>query len=393
MLSNVSEPAPIHRALRVLLADDQPDVLAALSLLLKSEGWSTKSVSTPAEILEAIENDSFDAVLMDLNYKRATTSGEEGLELLRRIKDADEPPPVIVMTAWGSIDLAVEAMRRGARDFVIKPWDNQKLVETLRRHARLEANHFESGSHDRYSADEFEVASQVQQKLLPERGRILDRLEIAGHCLPAGAVGGDSFDFIELGRDRLAFVLADVSGKGLPAALMMANLQALLRTGAQLASQDLPAFLSLANRQFYESTQPHHYATLFFADYDDTRRRLRYVSCGHPAAILLCRDGSVERLASTATAFGLFDELHTEVGETTIVEGSTLVVFSDGIIEAEGEGGHELGEARLIEILQDLVARRGIHLTDLPRALMDEILETYSYRQTDDMTVIVARGL
>ncbi len=392
MLSNISDPAPTQRTLRVLLADDQPDVLTALSLLLKSEGWSTKSVSTPAEILEAIENDSFDAVLMDLNYKRATTSGEEGLELLRRIESVDEPPPVIVMTAWGSIDLAVEAMRRGARDFIIKPWDNQKLLETLRRHARLEAEHFEAVRNDRYSSNEFAVASQVQQKLLPERGRVLDRLEISGHCLPAGAVGGDSFDFIELGPDRLAFVLADVSGKGLPAALMMANLQAILRTGAQLASQDLPAFLSVANRQFYESTQPHHYATLFFAEYDDTRRRLRYVSCGHPAGILLRRDGSVERLSSTTTAFGLFDELHTEVGETTIIDGSTLVVFSDGIIEAERDGGTELGEERLIEMLRDLVARRDIALTDLPRALVDEILETNSYRQTDDMTVIVARG-
>ncbi len=205
MLSKISEPAPTVRTLRVLLADDQPDVLTALSLLLKSEGWSTKSVSTPAEILEAIENDSFDAVLMDLNYSRATTSGEEGLELLRRIESVDEPPPVIVMTAWGSIDLAVEAMRRGARDFIIKPWDNQKLLETLRRHARLEPEHLEAVRNDRYSSDEFEVASQVQQKLLPEQGRVLDRLEISGHCLPAGAVGGDSFDFIELGPGSTGF--------------------------------------------------------------------------------------------------------------------------------------------------------------------------------------------
>jgi DNA-binding NtrC family response regulator len=134
---------------RVLIADDQADVLSALRLLLKGEGYETESANSPQAILAAAENRDFDAVLMDLNYARDTTSGQEGLDLLTRIQALDSTLPVIVMTAWGSVELAVEAMRRGARDFVEKPWENARLLtilhtqielgQALRRGQRLEA--------------------------------------------------------------------------------------------------------------------------------------------------------------------------------------------------------------------------------------------------------------
>src|SRR5438045_2838681 len=134
---------------RVLIADDQPDVLEALRLLLKGEGYKIDSAGSPAAILEAIDSDEYDAVLMDLNYARDTTSGQEGLDLLTAIRAHDPTLPVVVMTAWGSVDIAVEAMRRGARDFVQKPWENARvlaiirtqieLARSLRRQQRLEA--------------------------------------------------------------------------------------------------------------------------------------------------------------------------------------------------------------------------------------------------------------
>jgi DNA-binding NtrC family response regulator len=122
---------------RVLIADDQPDVLEALRLLLKSEGCGIEAVSSPAGILAALESGEFDVVLMDLNYARDTTSGAEGLDLLTRIQSADNALPVVVMTAWGSIELAVEAMRRGARDFIQKPWDNARLLAIVRTQVEL----------------------------------------------------------------------------------------------------------------------------------------------------------------------------------------------------------------------------------------------------------------
>jgi len=122
---------------RVLIADDQSDVLEALRLLLKGEGYQIESATSPSGISDALDAREFDAVLMDLNYTRDTTSGEEGLELVSRLHNADANLPVIVMTAWGSIELAVEAMRRGARDFVQKPWENPRLLSIVRTQVEL----------------------------------------------------------------------------------------------------------------------------------------------------------------------------------------------------------------------------------------------------------------
>src|SRR5256886_10812937 len=121
----------------VLIADDQPDVLEALRLLLKTEGYQIELVSSPAGVLNALDAREFDVVLMDLNYARDTTSGQEGLDLLSRIQALDSTLPVVVMTAWGSIEVAVEAMRRGARDFVQKPWENSRLLSILRTQVEL----------------------------------------------------------------------------------------------------------------------------------------------------------------------------------------------------------------------------------------------------------------
>ena len=122
---------------KILVADDQQDVLEAVRLLLKGEAYEVETVTSPAGVLAAIEQRDFDAVLMDLNYTRDTTSGKEGLDLLTRVQQLDAALPVIVMTAWGSIASAVEAMRRGARDYVEKPWDNARLLSTLRTHVEL----------------------------------------------------------------------------------------------------------------------------------------------------------------------------------------------------------------------------------------------------------------
>jgi DNA-binding NtrC family response regulator len=141
--------APNPNATRILVADDQPDVREAVRLLLKGEGFDTTTVASPSAVLDALETREFDAILMDLNYARDTTSGQEGLDLLSRVRSVDSTLPIVVMTAWGSLELAVEAMRRGAKDFVQKPWENARLLailktqielaQALRKSRRLEA--------------------------------------------------------------------------------------------------------------------------------------------------------------------------------------------------------------------------------------------------------------
>src|SRR5271167_2823533 len=129
--------AATERPYKLLIADDQPQILEALRLLLKPEGYQLEMVRTPALLLEALMHESFDGVLIDLNYTRDTTSGQEGMDLVVRIKEIDPQLPVVVMTAWGNIDLAVEAMRRGASDFIQKPWENPRLLSILRTQMEL----------------------------------------------------------------------------------------------------------------------------------------------------------------------------------------------------------------------------------------------------------------
>ena len=161
-------------------------------------------------------------------------------------------------------------------------------------------------------------------------------------------MGGDYFDFFDGGEGRLGLVLADVSGKGLAAALLMASLRASLRTLSPLAG-DLAGRLVAVNRLLVESTEPSRYATLFLGEYDDGARRLRYVNCGHNPPALLRADGRVERLLPTAMVVGLVEEWTCDVAETVLGPGDLLVVYSDGISEAADGQEEEFGERRLVE--------------------------------------------
>ena len=178
------------RPYRVLVCDDQPDVLHALQLLLKGQGYEAVTVDSPRALLRKARSDEFDLILADLNYTRDTTSGEEGLDLLAGLESQGNTAPVIVMTAWGSIDLAVEAMRRGACDFVQKPWDNERVLAAIRKQADSE----------RRRQSELEIAATVQQKLFPRAARRLRTIDYAGQCVAARGVGGDYYDFLDLGR-------------------------------------------------------------------------------------------------------------------------------------------------------------------------------------------------
>jgi DNA-binding NtrC family response regulator len=169
---------------RVLIADDQKDVLEALRLLLKGEGFETETVSSPAAAAAAVSAKEFDAVLIDLNYTRDTTSGREGLDLLARIAEVDPSLPVIVMTAWGTVDLAVEAMRRGARDFVQKPWENARLLATLRTQIAL-GRALRQGQ--RLEAENRILRSQPDEAMIGESFAMRRVLEMIGRVGPSDA--------------------------------------------------------------------------------------------------------------------------------------------------------------------------------------------------------------
>ncbi len=370
-------------ALRVLVADDRADVLQALRLLLKGAGHRAITVDSPQALMVAAETHAFDLILMDLNYTRDTTSGQEGLELLARLQSGGDAPPIIVMTAWGNIDLAVEAMRRGACDFIQKPWDNVRLLAMLEKQAKQAA---ERRRMQRQARSELEIAHNVQQKLFPHETKRLANAQYIGRCLPAREVGGDYYDFLDLGPGRIGFVLADVSGKGIAAALLMANLQGCFRSQSENCPAHPAALLAAVNRLFREATPYEQYATAFFAMYDEVNRSLRYVNCGHLPPVLLRASGEVERLQPTATVLGVFKDWEAEEACVEVRSGDTLLVFSDGITEAGNERDDDFGEGRMLSLL------RAGGASPL-EAVVDSLIEAArAFGQSDDMTVLAVRG-
>jgi sigma-B regulation protein RsbU (phosphoserine phosphatase) len=259
--------------------------------------------------------------------------------------------------------------------------ENMRLAEDMA--ARIEA--------ERRMARDMEIAKQVQARLFPQKSPPLDTLEYAGRCIQARDVGGDYYDFLNLGKGRMGIVLADIVGKGIPGALLMANLQADVRSQCAIASQDLPQFLKSVNQSFFESTDDGRYATLFFGDYQDSARRLRFANCGHNPPLLVHPNGMTERLTATATVLGLFEEWESSLGDVQIASGDVLVIYTDGVTEADNAEGEEFGESRLLEIVRH-------HLTVPVPLILDAILRGAlefsggEGKMRDDLTLVVARG-
>jgi serine phosphatase RsbU (regulator of sigma subunit)/catechol 2,3-dioxygenase-like lactoylglutathione lyase family enzyme len=255
-------------------------------------------------------------------------------------------------------------------------------VETRRRALaqKLEA--------ERQAERELEIARQVQARLFPQRMPQTRTLDYAGACFQARHVGGDYYDFLELGQQRHGLIIADIAGKGIAAALLMANLQANLRSQCAIATERPNEFLHSVNQLFFENTADGDYATFFFSEYDDVSRRLRYANCGHLPALLLRQDGSLERLNSTATVLGLFDKWDCTLEERQLCPGDTIVLYTDGATESFNDSGEEFGERRLIESLQS-------HRALSPQALIDSIVadvRKYNPReQQDDITLVVGQ--
>jgi len=365
--------------MRLLVGDDRADIREALRLLFKSAGHQAETVDSPQGLLGALERHPFDLILMDMNYARDTTSGREGIELLTRLRAQDPAAGVIVMTAWGNIDLAVEAMRLGASDFIQKPWDNRRLLDTVEQQAQKAAARRSAGA-------DLEAARRLQQRLLPtQQTKTLETLDYCGRFVPAGEVGGDYYDFLDLGPGRLGIVLADASGKGVAGAMLMATLRGLLLGRADAPWR--PASLAAGvNRAIYRSTPAEQYVSLFLGEYDDRTRRLGYVNCGHPAPLLRRRSGRVERLEASAVAVGLFPELSCVEAEVILQSGDTLVLYSDGVVEAGIDQGAEFGEERLLGLLRDAAGE------PIERAVDRVVEAARAAGQTDDITVAGLRA-
>lgn len=241
---------------------------------------------------------------------------------------------------------------------------------------------------ERRAAQELEIAKQVQARLFPQTFPTLATLDYAGACIQARHVGGDYYDFFPLGRERLGLLVGDISGKGIAAALLMANLQANLRSQFALAREEQARFLQSVNRLFFENTVESAYATMFFAEYDDTAQRLRYTNCGHLSALLLRRGGDVEWLHSTGTVLGLFREWESPTVECQLECGDTLALYTDGVTESFNDAGDEFGEERLVDSVE---RHRGHDAREIVSSVITEVQTFSPQEQHDDITLIVAK--
>ena len=285
------------------------------------------------------------------------------------------------MTLWGGIFTRFDDL--DGNSFVLVGRDD--IVREIEAERRAAAEKLEA---ERRHAHELEIAKQVQARLFPQTLPQLNTLEYFGVCIPARSVGGDYYDFLNLGRERVALVIGDTCGKGIGAALLMANLQANLRGQSALALDQPLRFLKSVNQLFYENTTESSYATLFFSQYDDQTRTLHYANCGHYPALLLSKDNTLEELNSTGTVLGLFEEWDCSMQERQLAPGDVLALYTDGITESFDDAGEEFGEQRLLEALRQ---NRDRPIQEAVSAIIDEVRRFSSLEQHDDITLILAK--
>ncbi|HKE24203.1 MAG TPA: SpoIIE family protein phosphatase, partial [Bryobacteraceae bacterium] len=330
---------------------------------------------------------------------RDTTSGREGLELLNRLKEFEHPPVIVVMTGWATVGLAVEAMQCGVADFVEKPWTNVRLLEILEKQAELgrerrasrrrraEESQSQKEREEQFHYQEQQVveARSIQQGLLPTSIPQQPGYEITGAWQPAQTVGGDYYDVLAFDGATLGLCIADVAGKGLPAAMLMSNLQAGVRG---LASPLLPpdGLCTRLNALICHNTSGERFITFFYAQLDGPGRRLTYTNAGHNAPVLLHRDGAYERLEAGGGVLGVLPDQKFSVGIAQLAPGDRVVFFTDGVTESCDGNGDEFGEARLLQLLQE---QRAASASQLQERILGSVSAFTCSHWQDDATLLV----
>ncbi len=243
---------------------------------------------------------------------------------------------------------------------------------------------------ERRAVRELEIARQVQSRLFPQRKPAFASLDYDGLCRQARVVGGDYFDFLLLAGGRLGLVAGDIAGKGMPAALLMANLQAAVRSHAISGSSHLDQLLFGVNRLLFQNTETAAYATLLLAELDPAAGRMRYVNCGHVPGMLVRANGELVQLGATGTVLGLFEQWDCEIAETSFEAGDVLALCTDGITEATDENGGEFGEEGLAKAIR---RHAGQPAGELVQSITNDVLQFSTEEQHDDITLIIAKFL
>jgi serine phosphatase RsbU (regulator of sigma subunit) len=362
---------PVSRA---LVVDDDPFIGRLVEVRLKGRGFRVERAEDGRAALEWLEREPVDLLFLDVSMPRMG-----GLEVLEQVRARGLDLAVVMMTAFGSEDVAIEALRLGADDYLRKPFESAEFQAIVRRTvARLElgrqneALRAQLDEKRRQLEAELSRAAVVQAELLPRDRPSVTGFDLAGGCLPAREVGGDFYDWLEHGPGDLTLTLGDVMGKGMPAALLTATVRAALRAVA--GRHEPAAALELAQGALADDlARSDSFVTLFHARLDAGRRRVAYVDAGHGHHFVRRADGRLERLSERGLPLGVLPDERYEEGVLELAPGDMLVLYSDGLVEGRVDPGAEHavlagrleGAASASEMVSRLMeAAGGASLTD-----------------------------
>ena len=375
---------------KILMVDDESDleqlVRQRMRREIRSGQYAFLFAGDGVEALEALgEHSDIDLVLSDINMPRM-----DGLTLLEKIPDVDTDLRSVVISAYGDMKNIRAAMNRGAFDFVTKPIDFDDLRVTIDRGLRqLEMWREAEASKDKLLTlqSELDVANSMQQSILPKQFPKNDQYELYGSMAPARNVGGDFFDIIRLEYGRLGIAIADVSDKGIPAALFMMSSRTLLK-GAALGDNDPGTVVTVVNDQLQDGNEANMFVTLFYAVFDPETGLVRYANGGHNPPLIVHKDGSSTVLPLTGgVALGVAPQFEFSTDQVRLEPGEALVMYTDGVSEAEDPDSEEFGMDRLLEVFAGAKLESARAANDAVFAAVREFAGDRS--QSDDITCLV----
>ncbi len=365
---------------RILIVEDDPAILCGLRDNLLFESHDVLTAVDGEAAYRAVRQHAPELVILDLMLPKLN-----GYDLCRRIRGEGFSAPILMLSARSQEGDRVLGLDLGANDYVSKPFSLRELLARVRALLRSER---ERRLDEALLGNELEMAARVQQSLLPRALPSVPGLDYAGICRPARGVSGDYYDFLPLGQGRVGLLLADVSGKGMSAALVGASLHSSIRANAPNAGSHCGDVLAKASQLLFETTTAERYATVFYGVYDPAGRSLTYANAGHCAPMLV-RGRDCIRLDSLTAPVGILPALPVVQRSVGLVSGDWLLVFSDGIPDAAGEGGGDFGDDGLLASLARL--RNGT-AAEVCEGVVNEVRDyAREQRQADDITLIAVK--
>ena len=390
----MEQAAEAERSYKILVVDDEPDVeplvLQRMRRRIRSGRYSFVFAQNGVEALERLQNDgSIDMVVSDINMPQM-----DGLTLLQQIPNVDPDIRAVIISAYGDMKNIRTAMNRGAFDFVTKPIDFEDLEVTIERTLGHIAQWREAlSSRDKLVAlqNELDVARNMQQSILPTAFPKGDDFEIYGSMEPARSVGGDFFDVIRLDNHRIGIAIADVSGKGVPAALFMMSTRTLLK-GAAIGNPEPAEVLKEVNDLLVQDNEAAMFVTVFYAVYDTYTGRFSYANGGHNAPLFIGTDGNCSLLPLTqGLALGIVPDLDFQQDSLALKVGDTVVMYTDGVNEAMNREHEEFGNDRLLEIFAGNPPKSATQANDATFAAVNDFVAGAA--QSDDITCLILQRM